>query len=258
MNLLRPGTRLRQQAVRGRSLSSVAWNPSKLTGLVAWYTAGPLYCFSDDAGTTPVTDGAVTALATDRSGNGRHLAQTTDASRPLNKLTSGVWEMWFDGSNDFMQRAAFPLAGDLTVGMVFSASGTAGILYEQSATASLNPGSYLYGTTGDSSRTMRAAGSSGKNRGVNWATGGTRMAVTQSCSGTHAGHLFYLNGVLQSMTNASGTGNPGTGSVTDTLNVGGRNGASLFSTMRLREMVVATGVAAAELAKLNSYLTGLV
>lgn len=34
MNLLRPGTRLRQQAVRARSLSSVAWTPSSLPGLV--------------------------------------------------------------------------------------------------------------------------------------------------------------------------------------------------------------------------------
>lgn len=64
--------------------------------------------FQDSAGTTPATaDSDVVGMWADKSGNGRHVTQTTTANKPLLKLAqqNGLNVVLFDGSNDTLTRS---------------------------------------------------------------------------------------------------------------------------------------------------------
>jgi hypothetical protein len=95
-----------------------SFTPASIAGLAVWLQAGPTWCFSDDAGTTPSTDGGVVAVWKDRSGNARNFVQATGAARPLLVLSGATWVVRFDGTDDALSggdlSAAFPSAG--TVG----------------------------------------------------------------------------------------------------------------------------------------------
>jgi len=82
---------------------ATAWTPARVSGLLAWYTAGPAYCFTDAAGTTPCAAGDTVACWKDRSGAARHLTQATAANRPTLRLVSGKYAVQFDAANDAMQ-----------------------------------------------------------------------------------------------------------------------------------------------------------
>lgn len=90
--------------------SSRAFTPLSLSP-AAWYDPSDLSTmFQDTAGTTPVTtDGDPVGRINDKSGNGRNLLQATAASRPLYKTSGGLHWLLFDGSDDFLETAAFAL-----------------------------------------------------------------------------------------------------------------------------------------------------
>jgi len=114
-----------------RSINGVGgsiFSPSTLSPL-AWYdpsyTAG---LWKDTAGTSPVTaDGDAVARIDDRSGNGRHMLQSTLANRPLWKTSGGLSWLEFDGSNDLM------IASDATITLPSSHEITAAATATQSA-----------------------------------------------------------------------------------------------------------------------------
>lgn len=63
------------------------WTPAELSPL-AWYTAGPAWCFSDLAGTVPCVDGDRVALWRSRALTpGNDLAQPTLSARPFYRAT---------------------------------------------------------------------------------------------------------------------------------------------------------------------------
>lgn len=73
-----------------------------------WYDPSDLSTmFQDDAGTVPVTAaGQVVGLIHDKSGNGNHGVQITEASKPILRNTGALWWLEFDGVDDFLVTAA--------------------------------------------------------------------------------------------------------------------------------------------------------
>lgn len=127
--------RLRRRGSVSLSVSggSSVWLPSALSPTpTAWYDPSDLSTlWKDTAGTTPVTaDGDAVARIDDKSGNGRHLTQSTAGSRPLYKTSGGISWLQFDGVDDYLSCADNDdweaLAGDFTVAAAASITGSTG------------------------------------------------------------------------------------------------------------------------------------
>jgi hypothetical protein len=97
--------------------NSATFDPSSIAGLQLWLKADAL----------GLADGTAVSSWTDSSGNSRHAAQATSANQPL--LKTGILNskpiVRFDGSNDFLQTAAFSVAQPLTVFSVAKTTSTA-------------------------------------------------------------------------------------------------------------------------------------
>jgi hypothetical protein len=78
-----------------------SFSPSTLTP-VSWFDPSDLSTlWQDTAGTSAVTtDGQSVARIDDKSGNGRHMIQSTAGDRPLYKTSGGLHWLLFDGVND--------------------------------------------------------------------------------------------------------------------------------------------------------------
>lgn len=98
-----------------------AWTPASVAGLLASYAAGPAWCFTDTAGTTPCAVGDAVACWKDGSGALRHMLQGTAASRPALRLVSGAYAVQFDAIDDALQwsGAAVGSVSDVTLGVAF-------------------------------------------------------------------------------------------------------------------------------------------
>jgi hypothetical protein len=88
-----------------------AFDPATLFAsgeLGGWYDPSDLSTlFQDTAGTVPVTAaGQLVARISDKSGNGNHLTQATEAARPLYQTADGLHWLDFDDAGDFMASAA--------------------------------------------------------------------------------------------------------------------------------------------------------
>lgn len=78
----------------------------------------------------------------------------------------------------------------------------------------------MYDGIGPSLRVVRAGVTSGKNVSAAWISSGSPLiSVCQTFGGTHATHLAYKNGVLQSTTNTAAN-DPGTSTVAGALHIG--------------------------------------
>lgn len=79
------------------------FSPASVTGLSAWWDAsdGSTLFDATSGGSLVVADGGVKRWE-DKSGNGRHATQSTDANRPTRKtaIKNGLDVLRFDGSND--------------------------------------------------------------------------------------------------------------------------------------------------------------
>jgi hypothetical protein len=73
-----------------------------------WYDPSDLgTLWQDTAGTTPVTaTGQAVARIDDKSGNGNHAVQATEANRPILRQDDGLYYLEFDGVNDFLQKTS--------------------------------------------------------------------------------------------------------------------------------------------------------
>lgn len=91
------------------SAAAVAFTPSSIAGLQAWYKA--------DAGTSTTTDGVAISQWNDQSGNARHLTQATGANQPLYKaaIQNALPGVLFDGVNDQLAATAVSVAQPDTI-----------------------------------------------------------------------------------------------------------------------------------------------
>jgi hypothetical protein len=115
---------------RRRRASSFA--PDQVAGLHSWYDSS-FGAWADASATLAATDGAGVARWDDRSGNARHLLQSTAASRPTFRAAqaNGRPCLRLDGINDFLAASNLALTGNaLTVYAVYLRS---------SATTQQNP-----------------------------------------------------------------------------------------------------------------------
>lgn len=81
------------------------WTPLDVSGLVAWYDFGDMDTLFTDAGVTKVSvDGDAIYQASDKSGNGYHVTQATEAYRPLFKtnIKNGHSVALWDGTDDVL------------------------------------------------------------------------------------------------------------------------------------------------------------
>jgi hypothetical protein len=123
--------------------------------------------WKDTAGTTPVTavDDLV-ARIDDKSGNGFHATQATEASRPILKQDgNGNYYLLFDGTDDGLATSAidFTASDEMSVfAGVTKKNTTVGALLENSVTSSTNAGTFAIfapATTGVANISFRSRGS---------------------------------------------------------------------------------------------------
>lgn len=106
------------------------WKPSRLyRGVIgAWYEPWDLSSmWQESTGVTPAAVNSPVGLILDKSGNGYHASQTTDADRPTLKLSaSGRYYLDFDGTSDFLITAeVFPHDADMSAVVAFQHSAEA-------------------------------------------------------------------------------------------------------------------------------------
>lgn len=113
MNLLKPGSRLRQMGVRCGALAGSAFS---VIGL------HPSLWFKADSGTNSTTNGVAISAWADSSGNAGDLSQGTAGNRPT--YVSATPAVRFDGTDDYLRRAAgiADTVGTLVVAFVTGAT----------------------------------------------------------------------------------------------------------------------------------------
>lgn len=193
----------------------------------------------DDAN---LNDNDAVATAKDFSGNGRDLTQGTAANRPTFKtnIINGLPVYRFDGTNDSLIRAAVELSTFVIIAVI---RGTVAgrMIYEHSADVNTNPGSFMYTTVGSSSAVNRGGVKSGRDFSTGWAAQNQWGIATHMFRGEHSTHFLWWNNVRWNTATAPfGAADPGTAAVTDTLNLGSRNQASLFFNGDIAEFIIYT------------------
>jgi lysophospholipase L1-like esterase len=99
---------------------SASFSPSSLSPAM-WFDASDLTkLFQDTGGTTAVaSDGDAIGLIQDKSGNSRHLTQSSSGSRPVYKTSAGLSWFEFDGSRTALLASRFTTnPGDFAVAWV--------------------------------------------------------------------------------------------------------------------------------------------
>lgn len=202
--------------------------PTDLPGLQLW--------LKGDAGVLTDVDGVY--QWNDQSGNGRNATQATGSKKPasVSSALSGKAIVRF-GGDDGLIVASVPLS-TFTIFAVFKAS-VNGMVYEHTADANANNGSYLYTDINNTSFVRRESSpSSGKNLSANWGSDSTWRRVRQEHSGTHASHKLFIAGSEQSLTNGTSTNDPLSTTSTAALFIACRNQASVFLTGDIAELIV--------------------
>lgn len=213
--------------------------PDQVSGLYGWWKADA-GCYKDLGSTLCVTTDTIEQW-NDQSGNGHNLTQTTSGKRPqyLTSILNGLpVTRWAGGQCLQLASAA---VSTFTMLAVFRASNT-GMLIEQSADASTNDGFAFYTGSSISFTVRKSATLSTRNAPINWGSQNLYAAVMWKYGGSHPQHdMFYFDAEGQAAT-ATGN-NPGTGTVTATLNVGARNNFGTFPLIGdIAELVLYTPV----------------
>ena len=218
------------------------WTPASLSGLAAWFTAGPSWCFTDAGGTVPCGDGDPVRVWKDRSGNARDLSQATSGNRPVLRSVSGRWWVQFDGVDDGLELSGFAPGSAATIAIAHNTTGDGSFL-------GVEGGAVFQCRIGQSAANELSTYDGGNNpqsdalstaRGSNTASGYVLSGTTVS---------FYENGTAR----GSGTANWSS----FTANRVGRSGIPgvLQITGYLGEIVLATATASAgDLTSLFGYL----
>lgn len=207
--------------------------------LAAWWDFSDAETLFTDAGTTPVdSDGDAIYQANDKSGNDRHLIQSTEANRPLYKtaIQNELSVARFDGTNDSLATAAFSFAlGDRTLFIVAKEAVSvvnAGLLVFKPATGNdYNQTTAVGYATGESPNCLDIAGSTNTTY---------RLQV--------AGDKPLTWGILAERKSTGGTGSAYVG--------GGAAGATDASYTEFGTAVSGVILGARWLASLSTYLNG--
>lgn len=217
----------------------------------------PANRFTDAAGTVPCGDGDLIYTANDTNGSAGtvQFQQATSGSRPTLKLVNGKWADRFSGAQILPTVSTIGIPSNVAVAAVFSCSAN-GLICEHSPDTNSNLGFYWYSTTGLTLMINGAGGIAKKNYTPNWASDSVKKTAIMKSDGTGAGTKMYVNGTQISLTDAT-IGNPGTGTVTDTLYRGDRLGSIIPITADFFYFGVAYNVSDAEAAQWSTYLATL-
>lgn len=217
---------IKQQAGRKAVAGGGGWSPADLSGLAAWWDAA-------DASTFTFSAGTVVSEWRDKSGNGHHLTQTTDANRPSRSATrNGSGAVAFDGSNDYLSMPNLSVSQPLTVFSAWkSLTGggadkdliwISGVFTVRPRWASAAAGPLFF------------AGGTGFTVTGPLATGDELWVVTFNGASSTA----RLNGV------GGYTGNPGSNGMSGAGQVGAANADGLH--MELYDLAICSGVSSAD------------
>lgn len=236
-----------------RDSDTIAWTaPFSGSILVHPLSLSP-YVWLDPSQESYANNDAV-GTAHDFSGNGRDFTQSTAGAKPTFKtnVVNSLPAFSFDGG-DCLSRASVTLS-TFAVLMVVRLT-TSGIMYEHSAITDSNPGSFMFSTTSSSGGVNRGGVKSGRDFTALWARQNLWGVALHVYRGETATHNVWWNNVRwNGPVAAFGSGDPGTGSVTDTLFIGGRNAASSFVTGHIADVIIMTPCpAAADLQGLVNY-----
>lgn len=246
--------------VRGLSTIYNPYSTLPVSGAALWLDGADSSTLFTDAGVTPVSvAGDLVYQWSDKSGNNRHAIQTTSANRPTwvppASGQNGFGAVGFNGTSGFLIIPSLTINGNFT--FVFAIKSSApGLIYEHSANANTNNGSYLYSSIGNSSKIGRNSLKSSKNATTNWLANGDSNFVVQRTRGTHATHEINKNGTWLSLSTAAGEASDiGTSTVTDTLYFASRAGTSVFSSQALYECILFNrDLSDAEVSELYTYI----
>lgn len=115
--------------------------------------------------------------------------------------------------------------GIYSISSVFKSANDA-VVYEHGIFAENNPGNYLYTTYNYASTVRRGTTVTSRRYKVSWANDNKYRATTQLFDGTNAGNRLFVGGKEISLSAGGAANDPGTSTVTLTLNVGSRNNAA--------------------------------
>lgn len=213
--------------------------------------------FTDAAGTIPCADGDLIYTANDTNGSAGtvQFQQATSGARPTLKLVGGKWADRFSGAQILPTVSTIGIPSNVAIAAVFSCSGN-GLFCEQGPDSNTNPGFYLHSTIVNTFTNNGASGLVSKNYTSNWASDSVKKTAIVTCDGTSAGTKMYVNGTQVSLTTVN-AGNPGTGTVTDTLYRGARSGSIAAITADFFYFGVAYNVSDSEAAQWSNYLATL-
>ena len=72
----------------------------------AWYDISDLSTLFQEDGTTPAVVDGIVGKVLDKSGNGKHIVQTTDTKCPILKQDGSLYYLEFDGIDDGLQTSS--------------------------------------------------------------------------------------------------------------------------------------------------------
>lgn len=196
-------------------------------------------------GTVPVTanlvaqwigDTATTTSWSDSSGNSK---TATGVGTVVTSVLNGHSVVGFNGTTNIFTSSSVTL-GAWTVFCVFksTASGEA-IVFEISNNTNTNQGGFLATSIISTISATSSAGASNSawNLTSNWANDSTWRYCTVVNDGTHAGHVLYINGILQTLSSGL-SGASGTASFSAPVNIGARNGLVIPMTGQIAELLI--------------------
>ncbi|HEX2609510.1 MAG TPA: hypothetical protein VHK68_00775 [Gemmatimonadales bacterium] len=200
-------------------------------------------------------DGDFVSTWTDQSGSGNH-ATGSGSNRPL----------WVTATGDIQRPAlAFTASGvsylslpsitynpsSFTIALALRPTGN-----DASYLLKFSGGSYLWSDTGDTMHVIRGANASDKNLSAAWLYQSDQLhpkVVLWQYGGTHATHTLRLNGAAQTLSDGTPTDDPGTGSVTETCQIGG-NGTLALDAQLYELWVISPVLSAGDRTLLEDYL----
>lgn len=114
----------------------------------AWFDPSDMATlFQDDAGAVPVTAAnQAVGMIRDKSGNGHHATQATEASKPMLRTAGGLWWLEFDGVDDSLVTPNIPFT---SVAMYISAAvrktsdAALGVIMEHSTNIGGSDGTFI-------------------------------------------------------------------------------------------------------------------
>ncbi len=180
-----------------------------------WYDPSDLSTlFKDSAGTTPAVVDDVVGLMRDKSGHSNHVSQSTTASKPILRFSSGRYYLEADGVDDYMISSNIAWGSDavtLVAGIrKLRDSGALEMIMEFSATTGSNNGSFgIFHAAASQNLAFAARGTTLRQPGddpgaaaVSAVVGGEADVSSQICN------LF-----LNSLVKAASSGDLGTGTM---------------------------------------------